>query len=326
MKALLIINPISGTRSKQNVEAKVPQILEDLGWTVDVVFTGGPNDATLFARKGVEEGLDAVIVAGGDGTINEAATGLCGTDTPLGILPSGSGNGLARHFQLPMDPIEAAALMVPENICAIDFGRINGNRPFFCTLGMGFDAAVSKRFAEKSRRGKMTYVLSTFETFREYKPDNYLITLPDGRVINREALIVAVCNASQYGNNAFIAPAASVRDGLFDVTIIHNGNPLKYLLSGVDLMIGRLDHNTLVETFRTPSIRIERSEGRPIHIDGEPIDTMPNIIDVKCIHEGLKVFCRPDKVPFRPVVTPLLSQLDDLKRDMRQFFIRENRE
>lgn len=325
MKALLIINPISGTHSKHRVAQQAPQILEELGWTVEVVLTRGPHDATLLARRGVDEGFDAVMVAGGDGTINEAATGLCGTGTPMGILPSGSGNGLARHFQLPMNPLEAARLMVPENVTAIDYGRINGSRPFFCTLGMGFDAAVSKCFAEKHRRGKMTYVLSTFETFMHYKHDTYTITLPDGTTFERRALVVAVCNASQYGNNAFIAPGASVRDGMFDVTIIHSGNTIKSILSGVDLMMGRIDHNTLVETFRVPGIKIKRSEGRPIHIDGEPIDAMPNEINVQCCHEGLKVFCRPDKVPFRPIVTPLLSQLDDLKRDMRHLFVKGNR-
>lgn len=326
MKALLIINPISGTHSKHRVAQLAPKILEDLGWSVEVVFTRGPHDATHLAQRGVNEGFDAVMVAGGDGTINETAAGLCGTKIPMGILPSGSGNGLARHFQLPMNPIEAAGLMLPENVVAIDYGLVNGYRPFICTLGMGFDAAVSQRFAEKNRRGKMTYVLSTFETFREYKPDTYTITLPDGVTFQRHALVVAICNASQYGNNAFIAPGASVRDGLFDVTIIHSGNTLKSLLSGFDLMMGRIDHNTLVETFRVPSIKIKRGEGRPIHIDGEPVDNMTQEIDVHCCHEGLKVFCRPDKEPFRPIVTPLLSQLDDLKRDMRQLFIKENRQ
>ena len=326
MKALLIVNPISGTHSKEQIQYLAPPILEELGWNVELVFTCGPRDATRLARRGVNDGFDAVIVAGGDGTVNEAATGLCGSDTPLGILPSGSGNGLARHFQLPMDALEATRLMRPENVIAIDYGQINGCRPFFCTLGMGFDAAVSERFAEKNRRGKLTYVLSTFETFREYKPDTYTLTLPDGTQIQRNALVVAVCNASQYGNNAFIAPGASVRDGLFDVTIIHSGNTIKTLLSGVDLMMGRLDRNTLVETFRVPGIRIARSEGRPIHIDGEPIDTMPDVLDIQCRHEGLKVFCRPDKAPFRPVVTPLLSQLDDLMRDIRHLFVRGNRE
>lgn len=324
MKCLLIINPISGTHNKERIVQSAPLILHDLGWDVDVVFTKGPHDATRLAQEGVSKGYDAVMVAGGDGTINEVATGLCGTDTPMGILPSGSGNGLARHFQLPMDPLEAAHLMLPQNVVAIDYGRINGSRPFFCTLGMGFDAAVSQRFAEKNRRGKMTYVLSTFETFREYKPDTYHITLPDGTTFERNALVVAVCNASQYGNNAFIAPGASVRDGLFDVTIIHSGNTLKSLLSGFDLMMGRIDQNTLVETFSVSSINIKHSEGRPIHIDGEPINNMPNEIDVKCCHEGLKVFCRPDKVPFVPIVTPIKSQFEDLRRDMLHLFIREN--
>ncbi|MCM1355390.1 MAG: diacylglycerol kinase family lipid kinase [Staphylococcus sp.] len=317
MKARLIINPISGTKNKAGLDRLVIDSLSPLGWEVEVVFTKGHGDATRLAHSAIEKNCDTVIAAGGDGTINETAAALCGTGVVLGILPCGSGNGLARHLGIPIDLREGLKVILENHPETIDYATVN-DRKFFCTCGVGFDAAVSAAFARKKTRGKLTYIQSTFETYASYEPEYYTISA-NGQKLTEKAFLVAVCNASQYGNNAYIAPSASINDGLLDVTIIHAGNTLSTALVGVDMMTGMIERNMLINTFRTDNIIIERERRGPFHLDGEPLD-FDERLDIRCHHNGLKVFTPKVVHPFKPIVTPVTAMFNDFRLAVTNLF------
>ncbi len=316
-KVRLIINPISGTRSKTGLDRMVIDALGPLGREIEVAYTKGHGDATRLALSAVEKGCETVLAAGGDGTINETAAALCGTGVVLGIIPCGSGNGLARHLGIPVDIKESLKIIIENHAMDIDYATVN-DKKFFCTCGVGFDAAVSEAFARKKTRGKLTYIQSTFQTYANYEPEHYTI-IANGKTLTEKAFLVAVCNASQYGNNAYIAPSASINDGLLDVTIIHAGNALSTALVGVDMLTGMIERNMLIQTFRTDNIIIEREHRGPSHVDGEPME-MDRSLRVCCHHNGLRVFTPSVVHPFRPILTPVSSMFNDFRIAVNNLF------
>ena len=316
-KVRLIINPISGTRSKTGLDRMVIDTLGPLGREIEVAYTKGHGDATRLALSAVEKGCETVLAAGGDGTINETAAALCGTGVVLGIIPCGSGNGLARHLGIPVDIKESLKIIIENHAMDIDYATVN-DKKFFCTCGVGFDAAVSEAFARKKTRGKLTYIQSTFQTYANYEPEHYTI-IANGKTLTEKAFLVAVCNASQYGNNAYIAPSASINDGLLDVTIIHAGNALSTALVGVDMLTGMIERNMLIQTFRTDNIIIEREHRGPSHVDGEPME-MDRSLRVCCHHNGLRVFTPSVVHPFRPILTPVSSMFNDFRIAVNNLF------
>ncbi|MDE6267266.1 MAG: diacylglycerol kinase family lipid kinase [Muribaculaceae bacterium] len=307
-KILLIINPIAGTGRKDDIAFLTKSRLEAAGASVDVRLTEKKGDATDFAESAVREGYYGVVAAGGDGTINETAMALCETDVVLGIIPCGSGNGLARHFGIHVDTEAAIDVISHDNIMEVDYGTVN-KRPFFCTCGVGFDAAVSDRFARQNHRGMLMYIKSAIEAYLHFKPTDYVI-YANGKALTERAFLVACCNTTQYGNNAYIAPKADITDGLLDVTIMHAGNIFQDAIAGIDLMSGQIDNNIKIDTFKASEIRIVRKNDGPAHIDGEPVD-LTDDLNVKCHHKGLKVFTPLYIEPVMPFVTPIMSRWEE---------------
>lgn len=307
---MLIVNPHSGTGtvSIPELESDVCRALEGPDVEIEIRHSEYAGHCEILAREAVERNFYAVIAAGGDGTVNETARAVRDSGTILGIIPCGSGNGLARHLGLSIDIDNALRIIAADNPKPCDYCSANG-QPFFCTFGLGFDAAVSETFAAQNRRGLTTYVRSAIHEYLTYKPQDYEIKIA-GRSLRIKAFLIAVCNASQYGNNAYIAPDASIRDGLLDITVIHAGNPITRTLLGVDLFTGHLKRNVLVQTFRVAEATIIRQQG-PAHLDGDPVD-MPGDITVKCHPGGLNIFLDPNKKRFHPVITPLRSMHFDL--------------
>ena len=316
-RTLLIINPISGTGAKQGVAERIKSRLAESGFDVEVKFTTGPGNATELAREAVENKFHTVVAIGGDGTVNETAAGLSKTDVALGIIPAGSGNGLARHLNIPMDIDRAADIIAQRNIVDCDYGEVN-HRPFFCTFGVGFDAAVSHRFAKQNRRGKMMYIKSAIDEYLNYNPQEYTISA-NGKVLTEKAFLIAVCNASQYGNNAYIAPQASITDGLLDFTIVHAGTPADAAAFGIDLMTGYINKNVMIHTFRAPAAVITRNSDGPAHIDGEPL-IMDKAMYIQCNHCGIKLYASPKNSDFKPIVTPIKSLFNDFVADINKLF------
>lgn len=314
---MLIINPISGTGAKDGMAQMVERHIAPLGYDLDVRYTTCRGDATRLAGEAVSRLYNGVLAAGGDGTINETASALCGTEVPLGIIPAGSGNGLARHIGIPIDAELSLKVIEQEHVEPVDYGTVNGSK-FFCTMGLGFDAAVSHRFAKKHKRGLLMYVKSAIDEYGTYRPETYTISA-NGNILTQQAFIIAVANASQYGNNAYIAPEASISDGLLDVTIIHAGNALETARMGIDMMTGYINKNMLIQSFRTPSVAIYRQNPGAAHIDGEPVE-LGTILDVKCHRHRLKLFTPRVSTEFRPLITPLKSMMDDWGIHLRHLF------
>ena len=294
---LALINPISGTANKDYLPETIRQIVDSSLFDLSIRFTQRPNHAYQLAKEAAGNGYYGVIAVGGDGTVNETASALCDTDTALGIVPNGSGNGLARHLDIPMDINEALEIINNRNIGQYDYCTAN-NHPFFCTCGVGFDAQVSAKFAKSGKRGPLSYVKSAVSEYLKYRPQSYRITSPEGTIAEK-AFIIACGNASQYGNNAYIAPNADMQDGLIDVTVILPITPLDTAMLGILLFSRHIDQDTNIISFRTPSLTIERDKSGIMHLDGETM-MMPEKIEIRCHHLGLKVFT-PAKS--RPKVT-----------------------
>lgn len=318
-RVLIIINPISGTLSKDGLEERVAPRFGPAIYEVECVRTRYAGHAFELARKAADESAYAVIAAGGDGTINEVASALRDTNTALGVLPFGSGNGLARHLLTSIDIDHAIDVLVKDRPVRSDYGTVNGE-PFFCTFGLGFDANVSREFASMPTRGLLSYLRSVVTQWFSYSPMKYKITVDTGvsrHSMTVKAFLIAVCNASQYGNNAFIAPKASVCDGMLDMVIIHDGNPVEKAIAGAELFTGHIDRNILIDTIRFKKARIQHMPGAA-HIDGEP-RTVPETLDIECHPGKLWILSDPDKVPFRPFFTTIESIRDD-----SSFIVREN--
>lgn len=316
-EALLIVNPVSGTRSKRGLEELVAAGLEKNGIALTTVYTEGAGDASRFATQAAADGFGMVISAGGDGTVNEIAGALSHTDTALGILPLGSGNGFARSLGIPQDAEDALKVIIEGNAIECDRGVVN-RLPFYCTFGVGFDAAVSEKFASMKRRGRITYVRSVFREFLNYRSQAYALSI-GGSVLTEKAFLIAVCNAPQYGNNAYIAPNAKLSDGLLDITVIHSGSPLSAVMVGVDLLTGYLDRNTQIETFRVSAATITRLHSGPVHIDGDPL-TLGTNLEITCEPASLKVYAPEKSESFKPLVSPLRAMLSDLRYDVKAKF------
>lgn len=173
-KFLLIINPASGTVSKHRIVPRLYRKMLRMAVDFDIAFSRGPGHVHELAAEAAEKSYYGVIACGGDGTVNEAATGLIGTATALGIVPTGSGNGLARHIGIPIDIDLSLKIIAENNIINADYGTANGV-PFFCTFGVGFDAAVSERCARENRRGALMYLKNSFTEYIKFHPEEYQI-------------------------------------------------------------------------------------------------------------------------------------------------------
>ena len=233
-----------------------------------------------------------MVAIGGDGTINEIARSLVHTETALGIIPCGSGNGLARHLRIPMEPKAAIDILNQDNRLCIDYGKIN-NIPFFCTCGVGFDAFVSLKFADSGKRGLLTYLENTLHESLTYQPETYEIENEEGTV-KYKAWMIACGNASQYGNNAYIAPQASLTDGLMDVTIMEPFTVLDVPSLSFQLFNKTIDQNSRVKTMRAKKIKIHRQKDGVMHFDGDPLMAGKEL-EVEIIPSGLYVMASPKK-------------------------------
>ena len=266
-----IVNPISGTQSKKSILELIEKHIDKDKYDFDIVPTRFAGHAIELASIAAAEAVDIVVAIGGDGTVNEVARSLTHTDTALGIIPCGSGNGLARHLQIPMDAKKAIDIINEGAVSLIDYGKIN-DIPFFCTCGVGFDAFVSMRFAKSGRRGLLTYLENMLQESLIYKPETYEIELNDGHETKTlKAYLIACANASQYGNNAYIAPQASLDDGLIDVTVLEPFTVLDVPALSFQLFNRTIDQNSRIKTFRCRQLCIHRAKEGVIHFDGDPI-------------------------------------------------------
>ena len=288
MKGLFLVNERSGKKRDFDVRDVIRRTAP---FEHEIVGCARKEDVDGIIDRAEREGFDVVFAVGGDGTVHETAKRLIGRKPALGILPIGSGNGFARHVGLPVDPAMTLDSCRGGRIVTIDTAEVNGH-PFLGVMGIGFDAAVSDRFASSTVRGLKTYLKEGLRAFSGYEREEYEITCA-GATRREKAFVIAIANASQYGNNARIAPLASLQDGLLDVVVVHD---LKLLTA--PLLLARLFRGTLhradsVSMTQCTDVRIRRPAAGPAHLDGEPF-VLPEEIEARIVPKSLRLLV-PDR-------------------------------
>ncbi len=319
---VFILNPVSGSHGKEDIPGIIDETLDKDIFDCQIRLTEYAGHAAEIARECVAENIDVVVAVGGDGTVNEVARSLAHSDTALGIIPCGSGNGLARHLCIPMDIRKAIGIINRCKIEPLDYGIIN-DMPFFCTCGMGFDAFISLKFAEAGKRGPITYVENVLKEGLKYKPETYEVEDETGAK-KYKAFLIACANASQYGNNAYIAPKATMTDGLMDVIIMEPFDVFDAPQISLDLLNKTLNKNSKIKTFRAKRIHIHRSKPGAIHYDGDPIMTGSDI-DVHIEEKGIKIVINPDITEdtcqpnfFLNAFSGLYSNINNVREDIEK--------
>ena len=285
-----IINPVSGSKETQNAKRKLPklimQTLDAEQWLPNIAFTEYAGHAAELAYQYSRMGFDAVVAVGGDGTVNEVARGLRNTQTALGIIPMGSGNGFARHLNIPIRPQKALEMINHSEPISVDYGLAN-NRLFVSTCGTGFDALVADNFAGSNKRGFMTYLENVLKEAFAYQPQTYHL-VGDGLDVTHKAFLITFANANQWGYEALIAPKASVQDGKMDIMLMSSHAILGSASLALRLFAGSIDDSHFMDTIRAKEVTLEREEAAPFHIDGDPVE-MEKDIHIQIIPDGLKV-------------------------------------
>ena len=283
-----LVNPISGTKAKNRVAKLIRELLDLQQFAPTVVVTEYAGHATQLAQQFAMEDYYAVVAVGGDGTINEVASGLIGTATALGIVPNGSGNGFARHLDISTRMNRAIEMLNNSEVINVDYGLVN-DQPFFSTCGVGFDAVVAQDFSDSSR-GFKGYLQSIFKDFFQYKADTYQLK-GEGIDITTTAFLVNFANAGQWGYDAYIAPKASVQDGWLDVAIVSEFPMTAAAGLALSLFTKNIDEKLHMNTIRAKELTLTRTSEGPMHIDGTPV-MMPAELHVKIVEEGLKVLVK----------------------------------
>lgn len=284
-----IVNPVAGTKAKNRVSKLIRDTLDKTQFSPTVVTTEYAGHATQLAQQFALEGYYAVVAVGGDGTVNEVATGLKDTNTALGIIPNGSGNGFARHLDISTRMNRAVEMLNNSEVVQVDYCMVN-DITFFSTFGVGFDAVVAQDFGSNSR-GFKGYVESVFKDFFKYKAEQYQL-IGENIDITTKAFLISFANAGQWGYDAYIAPKASIQDGLIDIAIVSEFPMIKAPGFALQLFTKNIDENLHMNTIRAKEVTLIReNEDSPVHIDGTPIK-MGKELKIKIVEDGLKVLVK----------------------------------
>ncbi|MDP1762501.1 MAG: YegS/Rv2252/BmrU family lipid kinase [Sediminibacterium sp.] len=278
-KIIYLINPISGTSKKEGLRKLIERETTAQGIPFEIQSTNADGDYDLLKDKILKEGITDVVVTGGDGTVNQVTSALRGISIRIGIIPVGSGNGLARTAGIPTKPQQALALIFTGKTQKVDAFLINNQ--YACTLsGIGFDAQVAHDFATKASRGLLTYTQQSIINFFKAQPYQFEIII-DGFSFFTDAFFISIANSNQFGNNFTIAPQANLHDGLLDIVIVQKMNKaklpfvmLKHIRSNnkIQELVESMSQKNIIY-FQTTSLIIRNLKYAPLHIDGEPRET-----------------------------------------------------
>mgnify|MGYP001161456007 CR=1 FL=1 len=280
-----IVNPISGSKNYSNIHKIIEDNLDHDQFTYSVVFTNGPNHATLLSSQAAAAGSNIIVAVGGDGSVNEVAQGLIGTNSKLAVIPTGSGNGFARHFNIPLDISQSIKVINSQSNQWIDTVKIN-NKSYLGVAGIGFDADVSIAFSHLDTRGPASYLFVILSELRKYKPKDYELII-DGNIVKEKAFLICFANSKQYGNNAFIAPKAKIDDGFLDVIVWKEFPPFAAPKLIHDLFTKNLDNSKYTKTYRCQEVIIKKPVNA-LHIDGEPLETHDDVF-IRIMPSSVKI-------------------------------------
>ena len=281
-KIIYLINPISGTKEKSSLKEIISKKTAEQRITFEILSTSKTGDYDRLRTKIKEENITDVVTCGGDGTISAVASALMDMDLRFGIIPMGSGNGLALTAKIPVSPSKALDVIFQGKASRIDGFYINDK--FSCMLcGIGFDAQVAHDFAKEEKRGLQTYIKVSAINFFKAKPYSFLIESKE-KTFEAQAFFISVANSNQFGNNFTIAPQASLKDGLLDVVIVKKMNKLMLPFSilgqvtGINALQQLDDHinRRNIIYFQAKNLIIHNKSNAPLHIDGDPVPTSPS--------------------------------------------------
>lgn len=287
-KIIFIINPISGHHNKNNFPNLVEKHIDKNQYEYSIVFTEYAGHATELTIKAIEDDFDYIAAVGGDGTINEVAKCLIGKRQILVIVPLGSGNGLARHLELPFKPERLIKEVINKGkVYKIDTAVMN-DIPFISIAGIGFDALIADYFAKDENRGFMTYAKLVTEKYPNYRQKEYTLILDDEKTIECKPFFVTFANSSQFGYNAEISPKASVQDGLIDVCIFKKPNILEVPIVATYFLAKQIDKSNFIDIYKAKKIKVTRKVAEVANIDGEAVE-MSKDITVEIIPLSLNI-------------------------------------
>ncbi len=269
-KICFIVNPVAGRRKKTGIETIIRQNINSAKFQYDIRLTKHAGHAGELSRDAVRQHFDIIVAVGGDGTINEVATALIGKKVILGIVPLGSGNGLARHLGIPRTVSRAIRLINRAQHTLIDTAAIN-NRPFVSIAGIGFDAMVAKEFKNNHKRGFLSYFNIIRNRFIPYKPKKYSLIFDEGIKLKVRAFFISFANSNQFGYNTTIAPNAKLNDGKLDICIVKKPKIFELPLIVNLLLLKQIDRAPGVTIIQSKGLTVKRKKVHPVNVDGEAV-------------------------------------------------------
>lgn len=284
-KTLFIVNPNSGIGREKAIEDKLEKHLDPSTFDYTVCYTQKPGHATELSRQGKNEGYRLIVAVGGDGTVNEVARPLIGSDVILGLIPAGSGNGLARHLKIPVDTVQAIGQLNRMKTKKIDTVKVN-DQVFLSIAGVGFDAFVAKKFARQRHRGFFKYLQIAIWEYFGFRPQKFRMVV-DGKKIKRKALFISLANSDQFGYNTSIAPNARIDDGMIDICIMKKIPLWKTFFLAPLLFLRKIDRSPYVEIFRAREVDLKQKK-EYINLDGESV-RMSKRLHVRVIPQSLNI-------------------------------------
>ncbi len=284
-KIAFVINPNAGVKKKVNIIEFIKTYFPS-GINYDFIVWKNKDDFESVKQQIISGKYTIAVACGGDGTVNMVSAVVAHTPMALGILPLGSGNGLARSNGIPLNLREALKVIAAGNTKVIDGALINGI-PFFCTAGVGFDALIAGKFAASTKRGFATYFKTSIQEFFSYKPNDYKVTV-DGIALETKAFLITVANAGQWGNDVYISPEALLNDGILHVSILKPFSITSIALIGIKLFRKKIHTSTHLTSLKGKKIEIEFQGNLPVHYDGEPL-TAENKISIEVKPAALNV-------------------------------------
>ncbi len=294
-KILFIVNPVSGTGKQKQISSLLNGYLDLTKFEFEISFTECQGHASDLAKEGAQK-FDIVVAVGGDGTVNEVAKGLADSDCVMGIIPVGSGNGLARHLKLSMRLADSIKIINRREVKAIDAATINDNY-FVNVAGIGFDAHIAHLYAKTSTRGPIPYAKLMTNEFYKYKPVDYKVFI-NNEEIDSSAFLISFANSSQFGNNAYISPNAIIDDGLIDVCMMREFPIVEVGQITYQLFNKRVDKSKYMKIVKTDHVRIVAQQNIKGHIDGEPV-SFPKEIEVKVNPGALRIIYNTEETKFK---------------------------
>lgn len=289
-KILFIVNPNAGVNRLKSIEDAVKKHLDSDKFDWKIQHTEYAHHGILLAKNAVEAGFDIVVAVGGDGSVNDVVQSLQGSKTALGVVPLGSGNGLARSVGLPLDLKGALAVINKLNVHAIDLGLVNEKQYFISNAGVGFDSVVTKKFHNSKKRGFWSYIKIIVTEMWRFSPKEWEIEI-DGRKYTEKAFMITVANAAQLGYNFQIAPIAILNDGIFDIVIIKKHPKILSGIIGLQGFTDSILKNRYVLHFQGKQVKLVQKDNSTMQLDGDSIDCGRGEITIEMKSKSILLLC-----------------------------------